>query len=102
MEEYIRRLIALKIDGIIAADAGVIAMIRQIDPAMHISLSTQASCTNYRAAQFWHQAGVNRIVLARELSAEEIAEIIQKSLTDCRLKYLYTEQCVLLIRAGVY
>ncbi len=38
MEEYIRRLIALKIDGIIAADAGVIAMIRQIDPARCIFL----------------------------------------------------------------
>lgn len=103
MEEYIRRLIALKIDGIIAADAGVIAMIRQIDPAMHISLSTQASCTNYRAAQFWHQAGVNRIVLARELSAEEIAEIIQKKPDGLQIEIFvhgamciaYSDRCLL-------
>lgn len=95
LEVYIRELIALGIDGIIAADAGVISLIRQIDSTIHISLSTQASCTNYRAARFWHRAGVNRIVLARELSSGEIAEMVQKKPEDLQIEiFVHGAMCI--------
>ncbi len=79
MRSYIKDVIATGIDGIIAADPGIISIIRSVDKNIHITLSTQSSCTNYETANFWHRAGVNRVVLARELSKDEIADIIKKT-----------------------
>ena len=87
MEDYISRLSALKdkdgnqagLDGIIASDPGVIALIKEIMPHMEIHLSTQANNTNWKSAAFWYQQGIKRIVLARELSLGEIREIYEKA-----------------------
>lgn len=65
-------------DAFIASDIGVIQAIKEILPDATIHLSTQANTTNWRAAKFWHEQGVKRIVLARELTLEEIREIHQK------------------------
>ena len=65
-------------DAFIASDIGVIEIIKKVLPKAKIHLSTQANTTNWQAAKFWHKQGVNRIVLARELSLEEIKEIHQK------------------------
>ena len=60
------------VDAIIAADPGVIALIRKKMPNMEIHLSTQANTVNSLAIAFWHDLGVQRINLARELSIKEI------------------------------
>lgn len=62
-------------DAFIASDPGVIAMIKEMLPKAKIHLSTQANCTNWRAAKFWHDLGVKRVVLAREVGLKEIKEI---------------------------
>ncbi|MBW6440502.1 U32 family peptidase [Patescibacteria group bacterium] len=65
-------------DAFIASDVGVIQMIKKILPNVAIHLSTQANTTNWQTAKFWFEQGVKRIVLARELTLEEIQEIHRK------------------------
>jgi putative protease len=62
-------------DAVIVSDPGVVELIRRLHPALPVHLSTQSNTTNWAAAQFWEEFGVRRIVLARELSLEEIREI---------------------------
>jgi len=75
LEQYLDRLKDIPIDAFIVSDPGIIMMIRETIPHAEIHLSTQANMTNYRTAEFWHKQGVNRIVLARELTFEEIREL---------------------------
>ena len=79
LSEYLPRLSPIPIDGFIVSDPGVIQLIRQFMPQAEIHLSTQANTTNYASASFWHQQGVKRIVLARELSLEEIRLLREKT-----------------------
>ncbi len=65
-------------DAFVASDAGVIRIIKKILPKASIHLSTQANTTNWQAAKFWREQGIKRIVLARELTLEEIKEIHEK------------------------
>lgn len=62
-------------DALIMSDPGLIMMVRQAFPAMPVHLSVQANAVNWATVQFWHQAGLSRVILSRELSLEEIAEI---------------------------
>ena len=68
-------LIAMKPDALIMADPGLIMTVREKWPEMPIHLSVQANTTNYWGVKFWQNIGVERIILSRELSMEEIAEI---------------------------
>ncbi len=68
-------LIAMKPDALIMADPGLIMQVREKWPHMPVHLSVQANTTNYWGVQFWQKIGVERIILSRELSLEEIAEI---------------------------
>jgi putative protease len=72
---YLDEVLQTNPDAVIAADPGVMALVREANPDMPIHLSTQANATNRASAMFWHRAGVRRIVLARELALEEILEI---------------------------
>jgi len=71
-------LIAMKPDALIMADPGLIMVTRERWPEMPIHLSVQANTTNYWGVKFWQNIGVERIILSRELSMEEIAEIRQE------------------------
>lgn len=75
LEEYLQKIKDLSIDAFIVSDPGVVLMIKEAIPDAEIHLSTQANMTNYKTAQFWHQQGVKRIVLARELTFEEIRKL---------------------------
>jgi putative protease len=75
IERYIHQLKALAPDGLIAADPAIVAMIRNIAPAIPLHLSTQANTTNDAAVRFWRAQGVRRINAARELSLAEIARL---------------------------
>lgn len=70
--DYIQMLSELGADGVIAADPGVISLVRKTAPNMHVHVSTQANTTNSYAAAFWADMGVKRIVTAREMSLENI------------------------------
>ena len=71
-------LIAMKPDALIMADPGLIMQVRERWPEMPIHLSVQANTTNYWGVKFWQKVGVERIILSRELSMDEIAEIRQE------------------------
>jgi putative protease len=79
LEEYLKSLEDAGADALIVSDPSIIMTAREAVPDMPLHLSTQASNTNYKSAEFWHIQGIKRIVLARELSFEEIREIISKS-----------------------
>lgn len=71
-------LIAMNPDALIMADPGLIMTVREKWPDMPIHLSVQANTTNYWGVKFWETIGVERIILSRELSMDEIAEIRQE------------------------
>lgn len=75
MKEYMEYLSEIKVDAVILSDPGVLSLAREIMPDIPIHMSTQANNTNWHSATFWHKQGVERIILARELSLKEISEI---------------------------
>ena len=71
----IEPVIAMKPDALIMSDPGLIMLVRDKWPDMPIHLSVQANAVNYASVQFWAKQGIERVILSRELSLEEIAEI---------------------------
>lgn len=78
MEDYFRFLYDIGADAVLVSDIGVLEAAKKGAPELPVHISTQANVTNYAAARFFCNAGAERIVLARELSIEEIALIHQK------------------------
>jgi U32 family peptidase len=72
-------VIALQPDAMIMSDPGLISLVRENWPEMEIHLSVQANTVNAAAVKFWNKVGVKRIILSRELSLDQVAEIRQ----DC-------------------
>ena len=70
-------VIAMGPDALIMSDPGLIMLVRRHFPQMPIHLSVQANTVNWASVEFWQQQGLSRIILSRELSLEEIAEIRQ-------------------------
>ncbi|MCG9969084.1 U32 family peptidase [Pelotomaculum terephthalicicum JT] len=75
---YLDTVRAAGADGVIVSDPGVVELVRKFHPALPVHLSTQANTTNWSAARFWEKQGVSRIILARELSLDEIREIRER------------------------
>ena len=71
-------VIAMQPDALIMADPGLIMMVRERWPEMPIHLSVQANTVNYATVKFWGSLGIERVILSRELSLDEIAEIRQQ------------------------
>jgi len=71
LKKHAQKTVALKPDAIIVADPGALSYLKSITN-IPIHLSTQANTTNYLSAEFWRAQGVERIVLARELSLKDI------------------------------
>ena len=75
LKDYFKTLEEIGVDGAIISDPGAIYLCKQVAPKLQIHLSTQANTTNKYSVKFWQEQGVSRVVLARELSLKEIAEI---------------------------
>lgn len=71
----IKPVISMKPDALIMSDPGLIMMVRENFPDMAIHLSVQANAVNWATVKFWHQQGVERVILSRELSLDEIEDI---------------------------
>ncbi len=71
-------VIELKPDALIMSDPGLIDMVRETWPEQVIHLSVQANTVNWAAVRFWKKIGVDRVILSRELSLDEVAEIRQQ------------------------
>jgi putative protease len=71
-------VVALKPDALIMADPGLIDMIRDRFPEVPVHLSVQANTVNWASVRFWGKMGIKRVILSRELSLDEVAEIRQQ------------------------
>ena len=93
--QFIRDAEAAGIDAVIAADLGVISLIRQHCPELAVHASTQTGIVNYETANALYAMGVRRAVLARELSVEEIAEIRANIPDDLELEaFVHGAMCM--------
>lgn len=77
--EYLKNLSIYKVDAIIVSDPFIIDIIKDNNIDLKVHISTQASTLNYETVMFWKNLGVERVVLARELSKKEIEDIITKT-----------------------
>ena len=86
--------IALGPDALIMSDPGLIMMVRETWPEVDIHLSVQANTVNAAAVRFWSKAGISRVILSRELSLEQIAEI-REACPDTELEvFVHGALCV--------
>lgn len=74
----LRPVIAMGPDALIMSDPGLIHLVKEHFPDMPIHLSVQANTMNWAAVKFWHSMGIERVILSRELSLDEVAEIRQR------------------------
>ncbi len=79
LDSYLEELRSLNIDAYIVSDPGVLSRIKALDPHRELHLSTQANTLNAAACTFWHQQGVERVNLGRELALEDIRSIRQNT-----------------------
>ncbi|MGI9273237.1 MAG: tRNA 5-hydroxyuridine modification protein YegQ [Endozoicomonas sp.] len=77
--KHMEPVIAMKPDALIMSDPGLIMMVREAWPDMPVHLSVQANVVNFATVKFWAKQGVERIILSRELSLEEIQEIREEA-----------------------
>lgn len=77
LPDYVKFLDRIGVDGVIVADLGVFQVVKE-NTNLSISVSTQASNTNWRSVKMWKDLGARRVVLAREISLDNIAEIRAK------------------------
>ncbi len=97
LTDYLTQLrdIHMDLDAYIVSDPGIIDLIQEIIPEAEIHLSTQANMTNFRTANFWYKFGVKRIVLARELTFEEIRQLRQQIPEDMELEaFVHGAMCI--------
>ena len=95
LEDYALDLEKIGVDAFIVSDPGMFTVIRRTTPDMEIHISTQASVTNYETIMFWYNLGVRRIVLARELSFEEIEGITKKLPEDLDIEaFVHGAMCM--------
>lgn len=103
IEEEIKRLDKIGADAIIAADGGIIDMIKKVAPNMEIHVSTQANSTSLHSCEFWKNNGASRIILARELSKDKIKHIMENKPEDMEIEmfihgaicFAYSGRCYL-------
>ncbi|HEX8974302.1 MAG TPA: U32 family peptidase C-terminal domain-containing protein [Patescibacteria group bacterium] len=102
VEKHLKFLKKTKVDALIISDPGIISLAKKIAPEIPIHLSTQANTTNWQAAKFWYELGVERIVLAREVTLDDIRQI-KKHVPKLELEYFvhgamcmsYSGRCIL-------
>ena len=94
-EAYFAELEEMRPDAVLIADPGMLSLAKRFCPHVPIHLSTQANTTNSESCRFWYEAGVKRIVLARELSVEEIGRIRREVPPDLELEcFIHGAMCI--------
>ena len=93
LPDYISALDNCGADALIVSDAGVMQIAKSVAPRLPLHLSTQANCTNARAAEFWRDAGVSRIVAARECGFDDLVQMA--ALKNCELEiFVHGAMCM--------
>ena len=95
MPEFLEALNDFGADGVIISDVGVIDLAKKYAPKVDLHISVQSGIVNHHSANFFYNLGAKRIVLARELSLEEITEIRAKTPKDLELEaFIHGAMCV--------
>ena len=95
LPDFLVQLEALGVDAVIAADVGVLALCKRYAPHVQVHVSTQAGVTNYQSAQAWYDLGASRVILARELTLEEIREIRARTPRELEIEaFVHGAMCV--------
>lgn len=93
-EKYFKFLESINVDGAIVSDTGLIYLARNVAPNLKINLSTQANTLNYKTVEFWKNQGLTRVILARELSLEEI-KCIHEKVPDIEIEtFIHGAMCI--------
>lgn len=90
---YLAFLADLRVDGLLVSDLGVFSLVRELAPALPLHVSTQANNTNWATVNAWQKLGAERVVLARELSRGEIAEIRARSTVELEM-FVHGAMCI--------
>ena len=90
--DYISAVVDAGIDAFIVSDPFIISYIKNNYPNVEVHLSTQNSTTNYKSVEFFQKQGVDRVVLAREVSLEEMREIYNKTKIDLEV-FIHGAMC---------
>lgn len=95
LPQWLEYLEEVGVDAAIVADIGVLSLLKRHAPRLQAHISTQASIVNYQAARSWHDLGASRVVLARELSLDEIRVIRAKTPPELELEaFVHGSMCV--------
>ena len=92
IEDYLKQLEEIEIDGIILSDPLLIPIIKEKYKKLKIFISTQNSTTNTLAVKYWLEQGADRVVLSRETTKEEIKEIYDETKADLEV-FLHGAMC---------
>ena len=95
LPEWLEYLNDVGVTAAIMADVGVLSLCKKYAPNLECHISTQASIVNYASARAWHDLGADRIILARELSLDEIREIRAKAPKELEMEaFAHGAMCV--------
>ncbi len=95
LRAYLTRIGSIGLDAFIVADIGVLGLVREMLPDAEIHISTQTSCVSSASAKMWHALGAKRIVLARELTMEEVLRIRDNLPPEVELEcFIHGSMCV--------
>ena len=90
---YLTFLNEIKVDAILVADLGVCTLAKEYAPDVELHISTQANNTNWAAVNAWAELGASRVVLAREMSLEEVKEIREKCSVELEM-FVHGAMCI--------
>ncbi len=95
LPQWLEYLNEVGVDAVILADVGVLSLAKRYAPRVQCHISTQASIVNYQSARAWHDLGASRVILARELSLDEIREIRAKTPPELEMEaFAHGAMCV--------
>lgn len=95
LPDYLDKLSKIDVDAVILSDPGTLMYVKEYAKDLEVHLSTQANNTNFMSANFWYDQGIKRIVLARELSFEEIKQVRDNIPEDLELEgFIHGAMCI--------
>lgn len=95
LEKYLNDIARIPFDAYIIADLGVLSLVKEISPDREIHISTQASVVSARGAKMYYDLGAKRVVLSRELTFDEIADIRKNTPPELELEaFIHGAMCI--------
>lgn len=93
--DFLKEAVKTEVDAVIISDLGLFDMTRELAPNLEIHVSTQANNVNYRSANMWYKLGAKRVVVAREMSFDEIREIRDNTPDDLEIEaFVHGAMCI--------